>query len=115
MIEDNGNTIYSLLILAEDAQNISVQFSKFILSKNTALSIYTKNELTDSITFNENNEKNIWATRVYQGSYHNKKKGENRTTKMNSAFALIPRLKGVSRQKKPELPRSFSEIPVWQP
>ncbi|MFT3747918.1 MAG: serine protease [Agriterribacter sp.] len=68
IIEDNGNTIYSLLILAEDALNISVQFSKFILSKNTVLSIYTKNELTDSITFNENNEKNIWATRVYQGN-----------------------------------------------
>ncbi|MES1225188.1 MAG: hypothetical protein ABUT20_57425, partial [Bacteroidota bacterium] len=31
------------------------------------LSIYSKNEFTDSIASNQNNESNIWATRVYQG------------------------------------------------
>lgn len=48
--------------------NISVQFSDFVLSENAILSIYTRNELTDSITKKENNINNIWATRVYQGS-----------------------------------------------
>lgn len=32
------------------------------------MSIYTKNELTDSITANENTESKVWATRVYQGN-----------------------------------------------
>lgn len=40
----------------------------FNLSENSILSIYTDNELTDSITSKENNENNIWATRVYQGN-----------------------------------------------
>lgn len=58
----------SLTINATDALNLSLQFSEFQIPKNSVFSIYTKNELTDSITANENNEKNIWATRVYQGS-----------------------------------------------
>lgn len=32
------------------------------------MSIYTKNELTDSITAKENNDNKMWTTRVYQGS-----------------------------------------------
>ena len=58
---------YSLSINAKDAFNMSLQFSEFKLSKTSILSIYSKNEFTDSITSNENNENNIWATRVYQG------------------------------------------------
>jgi hypothetical protein len=65
--EQNGNIIYSLTLNAEHALNISAQFSKFILSKNSLLSIFTSNEITDSITAKENNSKSIWATRVYQG------------------------------------------------
>lgn len=59
---------YSLSINAIDAMNLSLQFSEFKLPKSAVLSIYNKNELTDSITSSENNENNIWATRVYQGN-----------------------------------------------
>lgn len=67
--EINGEQLtYSLTINATDALNLSLQFSEFQIPKDALLSIYTKHELTDSITANENNENNIWATRVYQGS-----------------------------------------------
>ncbi len=55
-------------INAEKAINISLQFSKFFLPTNSILKIYNQFELTDSITSKENNEHNIWATRVYQGN-----------------------------------------------
>ena len=64
----NGITLYSLMIKAETALNISIQFNKFQLSENSILSIYTTNEITDSITTKENNKNKIWATRVYQGN-----------------------------------------------
>jgi hypothetical protein len=59
---------YSLSINAKDALNMSLEFSEFKLSKTSILSIYSKNEFTDSITSNENNENNIWATRVLSGT-----------------------------------------------
>lgn len=59
---------YYLSIKAENALNVSVQFKEFKLSPQAVLKIYTKKELTDSITANENNENNSWATRVYQGN-----------------------------------------------
>jgi len=66
---DDINTFtYSLSIEAKDALNLSLQFSEFKLPENALLSIYTKNELTDSITSSQNNENNIWASRVYQGN-----------------------------------------------
>jgi lysyl endopeptidase len=66
--KENDSLKYSISLIAEDALNISLQFSKFKLPKGALLSIYSKNELTDSISSNENNENNIWATRVYQGN-----------------------------------------------
>ena len=66
--EENGITTFALTINAKKALNISLQFNKFLLSEHSVLSIYTQNELTDSITANENNKSKIWATRVYQGS-----------------------------------------------
>lgn len=60
---------YALLKCSVDkALNLSFQFSDFKLSPNAVLSIYTNFELTDSITAKENNQGNIWATRVYQGN-----------------------------------------------
>jgi hypothetical protein len=66
--EENGMLIYTLSIEAPEALNISVQFDKFHLSKNAILTIFTQHEITDSITQEQNNEHNIWATRVYQGN-----------------------------------------------
>lgn len=71
LFEENNDMnllAYSLSIEAKDALNLSLQFSEFKLPKSAILSIYTKNELTDSITSSQNNENNIWATRVYQGN-----------------------------------------------
>ena len=68
IIEDENYLLYYLSIKAEKALNVSAQFQDFKLSQNAILSIYTKNELTDSITAKENNENKIWATRVYQGN-----------------------------------------------
>ena len=66
--EDTKGKTYSVTLKAENALNISIQFNEFILSPNSILSIYSHNELTDSITAKENNKNNIWATRVYQGN-----------------------------------------------
>lgn len=66
--EDKGFTIYIMTINAEKARNVSLQFSKFFLPKNSILKIYNQFELTDSITSKENNDNNVWATRVYQGN-----------------------------------------------
>lgn len=65
--EEEGITIFALSVKAQNALNVSMQFDIFKLSPNSLLSIYTDHELTDSITSNENNDQNIWATRVYQG------------------------------------------------
>ncbi|MDP3915860.1 MAG: T9SS type A sorting domain-containing protein [Bacteroidota bacterium] len=65
--EENGFVMHSLSLNAENALNVSVQFSEFSLSENSTLSIFTSHEMTDSITAKENNLKNIWATRIYQG------------------------------------------------
>lgn len=64
---DNFST-YAIRINAQNALNISLSFSEFVLSKNSILSIYTSNELTDSITAKENTSNRIWESRVYQGS-----------------------------------------------
>lgn len=66
--EEEGITIFAISVNAQNALNISLQFNKFKLSQNSLLSIYSDHELTDSITSNENNDQNIWATRVYQGN-----------------------------------------------
>ncbi len=60
-------TTFSIKLIADDALNLSFEFGKFHLSKNSVLSLYTDRELTDSITANQNNDNDIWATRVYQG------------------------------------------------
>lgn len=67
MLTEGETTIYSLAIKANGAMNLSLQFTEFNLPENALLSIYSKNEFTDSITSQQNNESNIWATRVYQG------------------------------------------------
>lgn len=67
-IQENNITTFAITINAEKALNISLQFNKFFLSEHSVLSIYTLNELTDSITAKENNDNKLWATRVYQGS-----------------------------------------------
>lgn len=59
--DDRNVLTYSLSIDAKDALNLSLQFSEFKLPESALLSIYTKNELTDSITSSQNNENNIWA------------------------------------------------------
>ena len=69
--ERDGVLTYRKMISATDALNLSFQFNKFILSRKSTLSLYTKNELTDSITANENNENKTWTTRVYQGNILN--------------------------------------------
>lgn len=66
--EENGMVTFVLALEAQKALNMSVQFSDFVLSENTVLSIYTERELTDSIRAKENNPQHIWATRVYQGN-----------------------------------------------
>lgn len=63
----NDTIRFSTTLVAENASNISVGFSKFDLMEGDVLSIFTNRELTDSITSNQNNENKIWATRVYQG------------------------------------------------
>lgn len=63
----DGWKIFYLTIYAHGALNVSLQFNQFKLSKRSILSLYTKNELTDSITAKENNEYSLWATRVYHG------------------------------------------------
>lgn len=65
--EENGFITYDLALAAKGAKNISVDFKSFILPENAVLSIYTRYELTDSITARENNPYKVWATRVYQG------------------------------------------------
>jgi lysyl endopeptidase len=65
---ENGFKIYSLKLSAKDALNISTEFDNFIIADNAILSLYTDNELTDSITSSQNNQANVWATRVYQGN-----------------------------------------------
>ncbi len=67
-IENNGIFTYTLIVKAASALNISLIFSEFVLSENSVLSIFTKNELTDSITSKENNANKSWATKVYQGN-----------------------------------------------
>ncbi|MDB5013479.1 MAG: hypothetical protein JWQ25_1681, partial [Daejeonella sp.] len=67
VIELDNYLYYHLIITTDNTLNISLQFKEFHLSENSILSIYTETELTDSITANENNGNNIWATRVYQG------------------------------------------------
>ena len=69
IIEEEGFITYALSVKAKNALNISIQFNEFYLSPNALLSIYTKNELTDSITAKENNPSKVWATRVYQGDF----------------------------------------------
>ena len=66
--DSNGLSTYSLTITAAGALSLSLKFSQFILSPNSLLSIYNQYELTDSITAKENNEKNSWKTRVYDGN-----------------------------------------------
>lgn len=63
--------IYSMKIIANEALNISLEFDDFFLAEDAILSIYSEKELTDSITAFQNNQNNIWATRVYQGNYLN--------------------------------------------
>lgn len=65
--EEGDFYIYTLLLVAEEARNVSIAFDSFCLSENAILSIYTRYELTDSITADQNNENNRWASRVYQG------------------------------------------------
>jgi lysyl endopeptidase len=65
--EQDGKNIFSVTIVAKNALNISVEFSKFELAEGDVLSVFTRRELTDSITSNQNNSNKIWATRVYQG------------------------------------------------
>lgn len=67
VFRENGRRIYTLSIKAEGAVNINCQFSEFRLPENAVLKIFTEKEITDSITARENNEHNVWATRVYQG------------------------------------------------
>lgn len=67
-IEESGFATYSLNVEAESALNLSVRFKEFYLPERAILSIYTKYELTDSITSTQNNPNRIWATRVYQGN-----------------------------------------------
>lgn len=65
--KESGFIYYSLTLKAENALNVSLHFNRFFLSKNAVLSLYNDFELTDSITANENNGDNVWASRVYQG------------------------------------------------
>lgn len=62
---------YYLNLNCVAARNISLIFDKFILSPKAVLTIYTNNEITDSITSKENNVSKQWATRIYQGSIIN--------------------------------------------
>ncbi|HTN08573.1 hypothetical protein [Agriterribacter sp.] len=56
-VSESGNlVIYSLNIKANDALGLSLEFSDFELSENAVLSIFSRFELTDSITNSENND-----------------------------------------------------------
>lgn len=63
----NGQSVYTLTIKAPGALNINCQFSEFKLPDGALLKIFTRREITDSITARENNPYNVWATKVYQG------------------------------------------------
>jgi lysyl endopeptidase len=66
-LREEGNLlIYTLTIVAQQARNISLNLDSFHLSENALLSIFTPYELTDSITYDQNNDDQIWNTRVYQ-------------------------------------------------
>lgn len=67
VIRENGQEVFTLAVKAEGALNINCQFSEFRLPEGAVLKIFTDKEITDSITARENNEQNVWATRVYQG------------------------------------------------
>lgn len=60
--------VYSFSVVAQNARNVSLQFNEFNLSPGAVLSIFTKHELTDSITAKQNNQSKVWATRVYHGN-----------------------------------------------
>lgn len=59
--------VFTVTLVAKGALSVSIEFSEFELTEGDVLSIFTKRELTDSITSNQNNSNKIWATRVYQG------------------------------------------------
>lgn len=60
IVEESENTLkYSFAFEVKDALNLSLQFSEFRLPVNAVLSIYTKNELTDSISTEQNNANNV--------------------------------------------------------
>lgn len=67
LIRENGQLVYTLTVKAAGALNINCQFSEFRLPQGAVLKIFTDKEITDSITARENNEHNVWATRVYLG------------------------------------------------
>lgn len=66
--EQDGFIIYQSTVTAENALNMSLSFSKFLIPKNAVLKIYSKNEFTDGITETENGIGKKWRTRVYQGN-----------------------------------------------
>lgn len=68
LIQRSGNCIYSLTLESDEAISLSLKFSEFNLTKSSILSIYTKYELTDSITAAENNPAQKWQTRSYNGN-----------------------------------------------
>jgi hypothetical protein len=49
---------------------------------------------------------------IFRMVYYYRKNDQSRTTKMNGVFVLNARLKSYTGEKKPEVLRSFSEIPV---
>lgn len=65
--EEKNTVYYALSVVAERALNLALQFDKFHLSPNARLSIFNDFEITDDVTASENNDNNIWATRIYQG------------------------------------------------
>jgi lysyl endopeptidase len=60
--------VYAFSLVAQNARNVSLKFSEFNLSAGAVLSIYTRHEMTDSITAKQNSQSRVWATRVYQGN-----------------------------------------------
>lgn len=85
---ENNFKVYALTLKANEALNISLEFSSFVISKNSILSIYTDKEFTDSITSSQNNVNNVWATRVYQGDVLNIVLKEDLSLKYESQIVI---------------------------
>lgn len=66
----NGNTVYRLMLHADDALALGINFSEFWIPSGAKLFIYTPNkqQVLGAYTTENNNSKNVFATELLKGS-----------------------------------------------